>query len=185
VLWWQEAYRNGTFEVIINQTRRRLVPVVPFLVTDGMEAWNLAMVKGWKAKRPCWICLIERGKMCDPKCNGRHRSADKVYSLMDKAQKDVRAARSQGPNKRQRTALEQRTPAEEKRDAAEMLKAQSVGYEVEVRIGLNLKFNVAVGPRELASRSTRVSSSAQTPLLLCVPSGLRVYTVWAPWGALR
>lgn len=100
-----------------------MVPVVPFLVTDGMEARAIAMVMSWASNHPCWICKIALRSMNDPKATAEHRRASEIERLQDLARQDAPRRTRTGAN----------TRADQRDQARAALNAQSVHRDVEVR----------------------------------------------------
>ncbi len=67
---------------------RRMVPVIPFFVLDGLEARFITLVRGSSnSKRPCWICKVKKGEeeFGNPDFDVREcrRSAAEVHKLYE------------------------------------------------------------------------------------------------------
>ena len=77
----QRAYEQGGYEVIVAGVKRRLLPVIPFLVADAVGAWGITLIKAQR----CWLCPIPWEMMSDHNASYDLRRAEDMYSLLDRA----------------------------------------------------------------------------------------------------
>jgi hypothetical protein len=90
----QEAIKRRGYELVINGINRFLIPCVPFIALDGMEARRVTCTyNSPKCQRPCWMCEIGKSQLGVKLATApiRYRPYRKIKYLVQEALLDGKA----------------------------------------------------------------------------------------------